>query len=176
MKCIFTSNIWDYKKADSPNIRKALDLINWEKVFHHKKTNAQVIVFNETILNIFRNYAPNKNINCDEKDSALMNENMKSKIKSQNLSYKQYTQNRWKESDLTVLENLIIELNELINSTKVLFYKNLGRKLNNQLLQVKTYWSILKTFYNDKKVPLIPPLLIDTKSCNWYQIKGKYFQ
>ena len=27
----------------------------------------------------------------------------------------------------------------------------------------KTYWSILKTFYNGKKVPIIPPLLINDK-------------
>ena len=94
MKCIFTSSIWVYKKAASPNIRKALDLINWEKVFCHKKTNEQVIVFNETRLNIFRDYATNKNISCHDKDSVLMNENMKSKIKSKNLFYKQYTQNR----------------------------------------------------------------------------------
>ena len=64
-----------------------------------------------------------------------------------------------KESDLIVVQNLITELNELICSTKALYYENLGKKLNNPLPQVKTYWSILKTFYNDKKIPLIPPLL-----------------
>ena len=37
------------------------------------------------------------------------------------------------------------------------------KKLNNPLLQAKTYWSILKSFYKDRKVPLIPPLLIDDK-------------
>ena len=31
------------------------------------------------------------------------------------------------------------------------------------MLQAKTYWSILKSFYKDRKVPLIPPLLIDDK-------------
>ena len=39
----------------------------------------------------------------------------------------------------------------LISQTKALYYENLERKLNNPLLQAKTYWSILKTFYNDKK-------------------------
>ena len=50
-----------------------------------------------------------------------------------------------KEGDLIVLENLITKLNELISFTKVFNY------WNNSLLQVNTYWSILKTFYNDKK-------------------------
>ena len=30
-------------------------------------------------------------------------------------------------------------------------------------MQTKTYWSVLKTFCNDKKIPLIPPLLEDHK-------------
>ena len=163
------------KKADISNIRKALDSRNWEKLFSQKNINAQVTVFNETILNIFRNYVPNKYITCDDKDPVWMNENIKSKIKSKNLLYKQYTQNGRKESDLIVLENLIAELNELISSTKSLYYENFGKKLNNPLLQVKTYWSILKTFYKDKKIPLIPPLLIVNKFVTDIKTKANIF-
>ena len=74
--------IWDYKKAHTSNIRTALDLIKWEKLFNHKNFNAQVNLFNETVFNIFRNYVPNKYITCDDKDPAWMNENIKSKTKS----------------------------------------------------------------------------------------------
>ena len=49
------------------------------------------------------------------------------------------------------------------------------KKLNNPLLQAKTYWSILKTFYNDKKVPLIPPLLIDNKFVTDIKTKANIF-
>ena len=80
-----------------------------------------------------------------------MNEIIKSKLKSKKLFYKHYTQNGGKEKDPIVLENLITELNELISSTKALYYESLRRKLNNPLLQVKTtYSSNLKPFYNDK--------------------------
>ena len=68
-------------------------------------------------------------------------------------STKNIFQNGRFDSYFVYLENLIIELNELISSTKVLYYENLAKKLNNPLLQAKTYWSILKTFYNDKKSP-----------------------
>ena len=84
-------------------------------------------MFNETILDIFRNYVPNKYITCHDKDSVWMNEKIKCKIKSKNLFYKQYTQNGRKESDLIVLENLITELNKLISSTKALYYEKLGK-------------------------------------------------
>ena len=38
--------------------------------------------------------------------------------------------------------------------------ENLERKLNNPFIQTKVYWSILKTFYNKKNIPLIPPLFV----------------
>ena len=80
-----------------------------------------------------------------------MNESIKSKMKAKYILYKKYIQNGRFESDFIFLENLITELNELISSTKASYYENLGKKLNNLLLQAKTYWSTLKTFYNDKK-------------------------
>ena len=74
--------IWGYKKADANIIRKALDSVNWERLFDGKNINAQVISLNETILNIFQNYVPNKYITIDDKDPVWMNEIIKSKIKT----------------------------------------------------------------------------------------------
>ena len=130
---------------------------------------------NETILNIFRNYVPNKYITNDDKDPVWMNEIIKSKIKAKNAFYKKYIQNGRFESDFVYLEKLIIEFNELISSTTALYYKNLAKKLNNPLLQAKTYWSVLKTFYNDKKIPLIPPLLVDNKHVTEIKTKANIF-
>ena len=56
-----------------------------------------------------------------------------------------------------------------------MYYANLAKKLINPLLQAKTYWSILKSFYNDRKVPLIPPLLIDDKFVTDIQTKTNIF-
>ena len=92
-----------------------------------------------------------------------MNETIKLKIKAKDNMYNKYLQNGRFESDFVLLETLITELNKLIATTKALYYENLGKKLNNPLLQTKTYWSILKTFYNGKKIPLIPPLLVNDK-------------
>ena len=56
-----------------------------------------------------------------------------------------------------------------------MYYENLAKKINNPLLQAKTYLSILKSFYNDRKVPLIPPLLIDDKFVTDIQTKTNIF-
>ena len=84
-----------------------------------------------------------------------MNENIKTKIREKNTFYQKHIENGRFESDFILLEKLITELSDLIFSTKTLYYENLAKKLNNLLLQTKTYWSILKTFYNDKKNPTL---------------------
>ena len=50
------------------------------------------------------------------------------------LNFNQYIQNGRFESDFAFIENLITEINELISSTKNLYYENLAKKLNNPLL------------------------------------------
>ena len=132
-----------YKKADS---------VNWERLFDKKDLNSQVVKLNETILNIFRNYLPSKYITLDDKDPVWMKEIIKSKMETKNKLHQQYTQNGRFESDLAFIESLIAELNDLISYTKDLYYVNLAKKINNPLLQAKTHWSILKSFYNDRKV------------------------
>ena len=47
--------------------------------------------------------------------------------------------------------------------------------LNNPLLQEKIYWSILKTFYSDKRILLIPPLLVDNKLVTDMKTKANIF-
>ena len=51
-----------------------------------------------------------------------------------------------------------------------------SEKLKDPHTNAKSYWSILKTLYNGKKIPLIPPILINNrlisnfKSCLCYKI------
>ena len=70
----------------------------------------QVVALNKIILNIFRNYVPNKYITIDDKVPVWMNE-----------------ANGRFESDFVYLKNLIIELKELISSTKALYDETLEK-------------------------------------------------
>ena len=110
-------------------IRKALDLVNWERLLDQKDNNTQLAAFDETILNVFRNYVPNKYITADDKDPAWINETIKSKIEAKNELYK----NKFRMEDLKVttfkLENLITKLKDLISSTKTLYYEDLVKKV-----------------------------------------------
>ena len=110
--------VWDYKKSDSNNIRKAIDFVNWEKLFDQKRNVEQVATFNDTTLNNFRNFVPSKYMTIDDSNPLWMNETIKSKMKAKHIVYKKYIQNGRFESDFIFLEHLKSELNELIFSTK----------------------------------------------------------
>ena len=83
--------------------------------------------------------------------------------------------NRRFESDLVLPETLMTEFNELVSTIKALYYENLGKIVNNPLLQAKAYWSILKTFCNSKKILVISPLLIDDKFVTDMKAKANIF-
>ena len=76
---------------------------------------------------------PNKYITIDDKDPVCMNDFVESKIKSKNILFKQCIKNGRFESDFLFLESIVNKLNELISSTKTLYYENLAKKLNNPL-------------------------------------------
>ena len=120
--------------ADSTSIRKALDFVNWERLFGKKDPDSQFVTINETILNVFQNYVPDKYITIDDKDLVWIKEIIESKIETKNKLYQQYIQNRRFEGDLVFTESLKVELNDLISYKKILHYENLAKNLNNPLL------------------------------------------
>ena len=92
-----------------------------------------------------------------------MSEYLKNKIKWHNKIYAEYLNQNNESIDYITLQNVIVEVSELVCKSKDDYHKQLARKLTNPRTCSKTYWSILKTFYNGKKVPQIPPLVIINK-------------
>ena len=61
------------------------------------------------------------------------------------------------------MQQAITEVSDLIYDKKNDYYNAFAKKLSNSTTSFKTYWSISKTFYNTKKVPIMPPILIENK-------------
>ena len=55
------------------------------------------------------------------------------------------------------------------------YYCMLSHKLYDLHTSTKSYWSILKTVYNGKKTPLIPPILISNKLVSNFKEKANHF-
>ena len=67
------------------------------------------------------------------------------------------------------------EVSELVCNSKDDYDKQLARKLTNPKTSSKTYWSILKTFYNGRKVLLTPLLVINNKLEADFKRKADHF-
>ena len=59
------------------------------------------------------------------------------------------------------VHHAISEVSQIILESKDKYYNKLTFKFNNPKTSSKTYCSILKTFYNGRKTPIIPPLVKD---------------
>ena len=60
--------VWDYGKAQTDAINRAIDQFDWVNLFLDKSTNEQVILFHRTTLDIFHNFIPNKVTLCDDRN------------------------------------------------------------------------------------------------------------
>ena len=90
-----------------------------------------------------------------------MNEKIKRLIKKKKAIFQ-----KEKESntvDHTILNNITQEFSNAIRFSKVKYHEILAIKLSDPKTAPKTYWSILKTYVNGSKIPLIPPLLVNNK-------------
>ena len=85
----FNSSWWpkDINTTEGPTHIQASSFSCIDLIFTNQP---KVSVNSEIILNIFRNYVPNKYITIDDKDPVWMNETIKSEIKSKNAFYKKY--------------------------------------------------------------------------------------
>ena len=153
--------VWNFKKANKDLIQNSLRLINWQNLFLNKNVHQQAKIFTDTILNIFSNFVPNKTITINDSDPPWMDEDIRNKINEKNELYKKSSYNNYYHRNWLKIQRMTTEISDLIITKKDEYYNRLSKRLSDPNTSAKTYWSILKTFYNGKKVPLIPPLLIE---------------
>ena len=69
----------------------------------------------------------------------------------------------------------VSEVSQLIEKSKDEYYYRLGKRLNDPNTSAKSYWTILKTFYNKRKIPLIPLPLINNSFVTDFKEKANLF-
>ena len=63
------------------------------------------------------------------------------------------------------------EVSQLAEKSEVEYYYRWGKRLNGPSTSAKAYWTILNAFYNTRKIPLIPPLLVNNSFVNDFKEK-----
>ena len=111
--------VWNFKKSYNDAIKRATELVNWNSSFSHKNVHEQVIIFNQTLMNVVSNYIPNKLITIDDKDPPWMNDYIKRKIMEKNVACRSFNTNNKNYDAYLKLQTTSTELSEMISKEKM---------------------------------------------------------
>ena len=129
---------------------------------------------NKVLLNIFRNFIPNKVIKVDYKYPSWINPKIISSLRNRSKLTKRYYSNPTEENK-TLLTTKSNECSNMIVEAKERYTNKLSKKLDYPSTIPKAYWSILNTFLNDRKIPNIPPLNVNVKIISNFGKKAELF-
>ena len=128
--------VWDYKNTNTQLLNRTIETFNWEKLLEIKNVNEQLYLFNKTMLNIFQNLVPNKDIICNDNDPPWFNNQIKTLIEKKN-HIKIYMVNDRLVVDRVRLQKAGAELINIIKSSKQNFYSTSRKNKTTQALLTK---------------------------------------
>ena len=131
-------------------------MFNWKKLFENKGIHDQLKLFNETFLNIAHSYIPNKCITCNDKDPHSLLDQFKRLVKRKTKYLRSSSKTDRPNSHYENLQTTRTDLTEVMGSSKNSYYERLVNNLDISTISPKTYWSIIKTLVNFKKLQLYP--------------------
>ena len=129
-------------------------------------------IINNTINNVLLNFILHETITCDDKKPPWFNKNIINLIKNKTIFYKSHTAN---ENSADKKEAIKALQNKLTSTIKSEYYSKLLMKLSNPETSSKIYWFILKSFVNDKKIPIIPSLNHNGNFVTTFRQKAEIF-
>ena len=154
----YKRKIWDFSRADSRLIRRAMDEFDWDRAFTGVDLNRQVSLLTETITNIFSNFVPNKTITVRNKDALWMTDGVKRLILEKAKIYRRFVKRGRKVEDLQSLREITFRCKVAVKDAKDAYFSRLSNSLNDPNIDSKRYWSILNQFLHRRKIPKIPPV------------------
>ena len=135
-----------------------------------------MLLFNETIQNIIRNFIPDEIVTCDDR---VMTTLIKKAIKDKNLFYQRFVKNTDFTNNDSNLERFCSLQNNLTNTIETAtqqYFAKFAKKLSETNISSKTYWSISKCSLTGKKVPCIPPTFHKNISISNFKEKAELFK
>ena len=132
-------------------------------------------ILNKYVPNVLCNFIPDETILCDDKDPPWFTSWTKSILQAKSKVFNNHRKNKTNIQLLNKLNLPQERLNGLITKSKNNYYERMANKPNNLQRNSKAYWSLLKCFLNNKKIPLIPPLLHENKFVTNFLEKAELF-
>ena len=171
----YERTVWYYERANTELITRAIDQFDWVRALSNVNVDEKVYFFTQTLLNIIQNFISHKTITCDDRDPPWINKEIKKLMLEKNLTFKSYCYSNKSMFFFEKFKALQYQLSMSIEESKEKYYTKLSSRLADPLTHPKTYWSILKTFLNNQKIPCIPPLFYENKFITDFKEKAELF-
>ena len=169
----YEKTVWYNERANTELMRRAIDQFDWLRALS-VNVDEKVYFFTKTLLNIIQNFIPHETIICDS-DPPWINKEIKKLMTEKNLAFKSYYCSNRNMFLLKKFKALQYQFHISIEESKEKYYTKLPSRLADPLTNTKTYWSILKTSLNNKKIPCIPPLFHEKKFVTDFKEKAELF-
>ena len=171
----FVRKVWDYSKANVEHIKKAISNFNWHNAFKDLSVDEKVVLLNGTLLNIFRNYIPNKKIKCDYTQPPWMTDKIQTLLRDRYKLTKMFYKNGQKTTNREKVLIKSAECTKEILEAKNIYILAMPKKLEDSKTAPKTYWTILNRLIYNKKIPAIPPLFVNGNFVSDISVKANLF-
>ena len=132
-------------------------------------------LFNRTIKDILRNFIPHETMTCDDRDPPWINSSIRHLIQEKNEAYKHFKRRNNNNQYFENFQSLQNLLGVSTEASKERYYSRLSRKLMEPSTNPKTYWSVLKPFHNNKKIPCLLPIFHENRFVTNFKEKAKFF-
>ena len=172
----YERTVWYYGKANTELIRKAIDQFDWFRALSNVNADEKVYSFTKTLLKIIENFILHETIICDYRDPPWINKEIKKLMVEKNLAFKSYCCSNKNMFLLEKFKTLQNKLKIFIEESKEKYFTKLSSRLADPLFSSKTYWSISKTFLNNKEIPCIPPIFHENKIITDFKGKAELFE
>ena len=112
-------------------------------------------LFTQTLQNVISNYTPRETIICDDRNPPWIDEKIKKLVLQKNGAFLAYSRDENNTDLFNKFQSVQAHLKATIEESKQNYYSRLLNKLLDCKASPKSYWSILKTFINNKKITCI---------------------
>ena len=83
----FERVVWHYQDANNDLIHRSISQFNWERAFSDLGVIKQILIFNDTILNIKTNFIPHETKIFNDKEPPWINNKVKTMIQEKKTNF-----------------------------------------------------------------------------------------
>ena len=157
----YKRRLWYYGRANEAAIHRCINEFDWDRSLDDcaHDPNLQVKLYTETILNIFENFVPYKDVVIKPKEPPWLTSNIRIYFNKYRNVFKKFNSRGRPEIMTTQINEMREHYTKLVSDAKNRYFERLGKKLRDPSTGPKTYHSVLKNLMGDIKNTIIPPIL-----------------